>query len=203
QKLGHVLQLDDQSALYRRLVSQCDRPGRYLPGAEEPQGLLWDESVTAEFPDFATRMQFLDTATYLPDDILTKVDRASMAVSLEVRVPLLDHRLVEFAWRLPRHLKLRAGKGKWLLRQLLARHVPTALTERPKQGFALPLAQWLRGPLRDWGEAMLSEQRLADAGILDTKAVRNLWQIHQSGRRNEQHSLWTLLMFQAWHERWC
>lgn len=203
QKLGTVVDIDDQTALYRRLVSQCDQPGRYLPGAHEPQGLVWDKSVEADFPDFPTRMQFLDTATYLPDDILTKVDRASMAVSLEVRVPLLDHRLVEFAWRLPRSLKIRAGKGKWLLRQLLARHVPAELTERPKQGFALPLAQWLRGPLRDWGEDMLSEQRLAGTGILDVKAVRDLWQVHQSGRRNEQHSLWTLLMFQAWHERWC
>ncbi len=203
QKLSTVLHIDDQTALYRRLVSQCDDPGHYLFGAQEPQGLLWDRSVEADFPDFPTRMQFLDTATYLPDDILTKVDRASMAVGLEVRVPLLDHRLVEFAWRLPMSQKIRAGKGKWLLRQLLARHVPSAMTDRPKQGFALPLAQWLRGPLRDWGEAMLSRARLADAGILDVKSVRDLWQIHQSGKRNEQHSLWTLLMFQAWHERWC
>ncbi len=202
QKFGGIVDIDDQAALYRRLVSQCDRPEHYLPGTEEPYGLAWDDSVATDFPDFPARMQFLDTATYLPDDILTKVDRASMAVSLEVRVPLLDHRVVEFAWRLPQSLKIRAGKGKWLLRKLLARHVPPALTERPKQGFALPLAAWLRGPLRDWGESMLSEQRLRDTGLLDIAAVRRLWQVHHSGLRNEQHGLWTLLMFQAWQERW-
>jgi asparagine synthase (glutamine-hydrolysing) len=147
------------------------------------------------------RMQLYDTATYLPDDILQKVDRASMAVSLEVRPPLLDHRVVEFAWTLPRHLRLRNGETKWLLRRVLDRYVPRALVARPKMGFAIPLASWLRGPLRDWAEDLLDPQRLGGS-VLDPAAVRKLWLEHVDGGRNWASALWTILMFEAWRHRW-
>jgi asparagine synthase (glutamine-hydrolysing) len=147
-------------------------------------------------------MQFLDLVTYLPDDILTKVDRASMAVALEARVPLIDHRVVEFAWRLPREAKVRGGTSKWILRQILYRHVPPELVERPKMGFGIPLGEWLRGPLRDWAETLLNEQRLHDGGLLDAAMVRRYWQEHIDCKRNWQYLLWDVLMLEAWRERW-
>jgi asparagine synthase (glutamine-hydrolysing) len=153
-------------------------------------------------PDFVERMQLLDMITYLPDDILTKVDRASMAVALEVRVPLLDHRVIEFAFRLPPAGRIRAGSGKWLLRQVLDRYVPRALVERPKMGFGIPIDAWLRGPLRDWAESLLDERRLADGGLIDPAPVRRMWAGHLSGRRNFQYPLWTVLMLEAWRARW-
>ncbi len=200
-KVASVLKLDDADALYRRLVSHWE-PGRLMTGAMETRGVLWDESVRKDFPDLLDRMQFLDLVTYLPDDILTKVDRCSMAVALEARVPLLDHRVVELAWRLPHSAKIRGGVTKWLLRQVLYRHVPQELVERPKMGFGVPLAEWLRGPLRDWAEDLLSEKRLAETGLFDVALVRRYWSEHLSGARNWQYLLWDLLMFESWRERW-
>jgi len=200
-KLASILALDDVGALYRRLVTQWD-PSTVTPGVVEPKGLLWDTTLGSDFPGSLERMQFLDLVTYLPDDILTKVDRASMAVALEARVPLIDHRVVEFAWRIPRRDLVRDGLSKWPLRQVLYRHVPRALIERPKTGFSIPLGEWLRGPLRDWAEGLLAEARLRDAGLVDPAPVRRAWHEHLAGTHNWQHPLWGVLMLEAWRERW-
>jgi asparagine synthase (glutamine-hydrolysing) len=200
-KAASVLRLDSADAVYRRLVSHWE-PSEIMPQAREPKSILDDQTLAKDFPDLLPRMQFLDLVTYLPDDILTKVDRASMAVALEARVPLIDHRVVEFAWRLPENVKVRNGTSKWILRQVLYRHVPPELIERPKMGFGIPLGEWLRGPLRDWAETLLGEQRLREAGLVDHAVVRRYWQDHLDGRRNWQYLLWDVLMLEAWRERW-
>lgn len=205
-KLADVLPLRDGDALYRRLVSQWDDPGAVVLGGGVGGGDAGggagresgEDAVGGLLTDDVARMQYLDTTTYLPDDILTKVDRASMAVSLEARVPLLDHRVVEFAWTLPRRFKLRDGQGKWLLRRVLDRHVPRALLDRPKMGFAVPIESWLRGPLRDWAEDLLDEETLRADGVFAPGEIRRRWADHLSGRRNWQYALWGVLMFQAW-----
>jgi asparagine synthase (glutamine-hydrolysing) len=200
-KVASVLRLNDADELYMRLVSHWE-PCRITPYVSETRGILWDKSVRTDFPDLLDRMQLLDLVTYLPDDILTKVDRASMAVALEARVPLLDHRVVELAWRLPHSVKMRGGVGKWLLRQVLYRHVPKTLVERPKMGFGVPLGEWLRGPLREWAENLLSEKRLGESNFFDVAVIRRHWIEHLSGQRNWQYLLWDVLMFEAWRERW-
>ena len=200
-KAASVLGLKDGNAVYRRLISHWD-PASLMPGVQETRGALWDQSVTEAFPNLLDRMQYLDLVTYLPDDILTKVDRTSMAVGLEARVPLLDHRVVELAWRLPQSVKIRGGVTKWLLRQVLYRHVPKELVERPKMGFGVPLGEWLRGPLRDWAENLLSEKSLQDSGCFNVALVRRYWSEHLSEQRNWQYLLWDVLMFEAWRARW-
>ena len=201
-KLAAMLPSRSQSEIYRSLVSQWHDPSALVIGGREPPSEIWDETVVDDFPDFMDRMQWLDMMTYLPNDILTKVDRASMAMSLEARVPLIDHRVVEFAWRLPRHQKIRRGQKKWLLRQVLYKYVPRELIDRPKMGFAVPIVDWLRGPLRDWAEALLDERTLAAAGLFDTGLVRQRWREHLSGARDWHSQLWTVLMFEGWRQRY-
>jgi asparagine synthase (glutamine-hydrolysing) len=198
-KLADVLDADSADRVYLRLVSHWKRPTDVVLGASEPLTLVTDPTRRPTLPGFTERMMYLDSVTYLPDDILTKVDRASMAVSLEVRVPLLDHRVYEFAWALPLHQKLRAGHGKWALRQVLYRYVPPALFDRPKSGFGVPIGEWLRGPLRDWAEALLAPDRLRDDGFFDVAAVRSTWETHLARRADLQYHLWDVLMFQAWY----
>lgn len=199
-KLAEVLAVDHPEAMYRNLVSSWKLPEAVVLGSEEPETILTDKRRWADLPDFVLRMMYLDLVTYLPDDILVKVDRAAMGVSLETRVPYLDHRVVEFAWRLPLALKIQHGKGKWPLRQLLYKFVPPELIERPKTGFAIPIDRWLRESLRDWAESLLSEERLKQEGFFDAAMIRQKWQEHLSGHRNWQYYLWPVLMFQAWLE---
>ncbi len=156
-----------------------------------------------EVAHFVERMMLFDTLSYLHDDILTKVDRASMAISLESRVPVLDYNVVEFAWTLPFHYKVRDGKGKWILRQIFQKHLPAELLSRPKSGFAIPVGDWLRGDLRDWAEDLLDADYLESEGLFDAKAVRRRWEEHLSGKYNWDASLWKVLMLQAWRGRWC
>ncbi|MDX9860802.1 MAG: asparagine synthase (glutamine-hydrolyzing) [Rhodospirillales bacterium] len=197
-KIAAILEAGDIDGIYRRLVSQWPDPGCLMPGvAEAGNGALGDER-----PDDIGCMQLADMASYLPDDILTKVDRASMAVALEARVPLLDHRVVEFAWRLPRRFMVRGGQSKAILRDILYKYVPRSLIERPKMGFGVPIDAWLRGPLRDWAEDLLDERRLTGEGLLAAGPIRKAWAEHLSGAANRQHALWTVLMFQSWRAHW-
>lgn len=195
-----VLASESLDALYLGLVSHWDDPASIVIGATEPFTLLTSNAQTLSSLDGIQRMMALDLLTYLPDDILVKVDRAAMSVALETRIPFLDHRVVEFAWRLPQSVKLRDGVTKWVLRQVLYRYVPKALIERPKMGFSVPIAEWLRGPLRDWAEALLDESRLHNEGFFKPAQVRKKWEEHLSGRRNWQYHIWVVLMFQSWLE---
>jgi asparagine synthase (glutamine-hydrolysing) len=201
-KITTLLDNPEPDAIYRRLVSQWERPDEVAAAGLEPRGPLWDPSIARDFPDLVPRMQFLDMVSYLPEDILTKVDRATMAVGLEGRVPLLDHRVVAYSWSLPLAFKVRGGRGKWLLRRVLDRYVPRSLIDRPKMGFGVPIDAWLRGPLREWAESLLAPARLASDGFVRVAPVRRAWQEHLEGTRNWQYPLWTVLMLQAWHERW-
>jgi asparagine synthase (glutamine-hydrolysing) len=200
--LSQVHNIDD---LYRSLVSQWADPGRLVLDENgvsliEPLSLLDDPLPS---PDMAQPlpMMYRDSMTYLSDDILCKVDRAAMACSLETRVPFLDHRVVGFAWQLPLHMKVRGNTGKWALRQVLYKYVPKELIERPKAGFAIPIGQWLRGPLLNWAESLISENRLQAEGYLRPAPIRHAWAEHLSGKRDNTAKLWSVLMFQAWLDK--
>lgn len=194
-KAAEVIGSESETAAYLSTVSQWHNPLDIVRGASNDASALFLDS-TLEDP--IARLQLADTRTYLPDDILTKVDRASMAHSLEVRVPLLDHRVMEFAWRMPRNTLIRDGRTKRPLRRVLERHVPAGLFERPKSGFAIPVGDWMRGPWRDWAEDLLSETALESSGMLTPGPIRAAWADHLSGRRNLQNQLWAVLMFQLW-----
>jgi asparagine synthase (glutamine-hydrolysing) len=200
-KLAEVLMLSSGQDFYYQLVSHNKNPACLVIGAHEPLTKLTDIAAWPKTHSFEHWMMAMDTQTYLPDDILVKVDRAAMANSLETRVPFLDHRVVELAWRIPLNMKIRGDQGKWLLRQVLYRHVPKELIDRPKMGFGIPLGDWLRGPLREWAEELISESRLKREGYLHAAPIRQMWMEHLSGTCNWQYHLWDVLMFQAWLEK--
>ena len=196
QKLASVLSVATPDELNLRLLTHWTEDGLVLK--QDSGNRLTDLAGEDGSLSFIDRMMLLDSVTYPPDDILVKVDRASMSIGLESRVPFLDHRVVEFAWSLPQFMKTRGQQGKWILRKLLDRYVPRKLIDRPKMGFGVPIEAWLRGPLRDWAEGLLNGGRLSADGYLDAKVIRHRWHEHLTGVRNWQHQLWDVLMFQAW-----
>ena len=198
-KLAPLLVSESRSAMYHKLVSNWDGVS-LVPGANPVLTNETDESLVPPLGGFGEQMMYLDLVSFLPDDVLVKVDRASMAVSLETRAPLLDHRAVELAFKLPVSMKLSGGHGKHILRRVLARYVPPELFERPKAGFGLPVGMWLQGPLREWAESLLDERRLTAQGYVRPEMVRQRWVEHLSGRRNWTYPLWSVLMFQSWQE---
>ena len=171
-------------------------------GSEASLMVGTDLSQSHDNLDFTEFMMYQDAQSYLSDDILVKVDRATMGVSLESRAPFLDHEVMKLAWSLPLDMKIRHGQGKWLLRQILYKYVPRDLVERPKMGFGVPIDSWLRGPLRNWAEELLDESSMRSDGYLEVAPIRKKWDEHLSGKRNWQYHLWGVLMFQAWHQRW-
>jgi len=201
-KIAAILSIDSNWDIYQKLVTIGSNNDILLSKTNFKSGSKEYFDFLPEDTDFTSRMMLTDSLTYLPDDILCKVDRAAMGVSLETRVPFLDHRVAAFAWSLPLNLKIRDGKGKWLLRELLYKYVPKNLIERPKMGFGLPIDSWLRAPLKDWAESLLNEKDLNDLGYINTQKVRAMWNDHLSGRKNLQYELWNILMFRAWQKHW-
>jgi len=198
-KLAEIVGSESFDAFYLGLISHWKNPDRIVREAREPLTLASQPSLWPALPEMTQRMMYLDLVTYLPDDILVKLDRASMGVSLEGRVPFVDdHRVVEFAWKLPPQMKIRNGQGKWILRQVLYRYVPQELVERPKRGFGVPIGSWLRGPLREWAGSLLDPTRLRQEGFFNPDPIRQKWEQHLSGKRNWRYYLWDVLMFQAW-----
>jgi asparagine synthase (glutamine-hydrolysing) len=200
-QLGELLAAQSDAEFYLPRVSHWMRSESVVIGAERLSSPFVRRVESLNTENFMLSMMAADTLGYLPDDILVKVDRAAMGVGLETRVPLLDHRVVSLAWRIPLFMKLRDGQSKWLLRQVLYRYVPRELVDRPKKGFSVPVAGWLRGPLRDWAEALLDERRLRCEGFFNPEPIRRIWLEHLEGKRNWQYHLWDVLMFQAWLER--
>jgi asparagine synthase (glutamine-hydrolysing) len=199
--LTSILPSETDRAFYKHLMSPNRNPLDWLKRKQEPATAIDNRFPWEKLPDFLHRMMYQDFVTYLPDDILVKVDRAAMSISLETRIPLLDHRIIEYAWSLPSAFKQRRGRGKWLLREVLGQYVPRSLFERPKKGFNVPIAQWLRGPLHEWAEELLSGTRLRREGFFDDKAIRRKWLRHLDGSGDGGVPLWHVLMFQAWLEQ--
>ena len=200
-KLAKIIMTGGAEGIYSLLGSHWTDPSSVVIGGSEPLTVLTDPSHRMDRLQLQERMMYWDMISYLPDDILVKVDRASMGVSLESRVPFLDHRVVEFAWQLPLSMKVRDRCGKWILRQLLNRYVPATLIDRPKMGFGVPIGTWLRGPLREWAEDLMSEKKMRDQGFLAADLIREKWNQQLAGTSNSQYELWDVLMFQAWLEQ--
>ena len=201
-KLADLMTNDSIALMYQSLLSAWKDPSRLVEGGEDRDEWVSRILAAPSPTPLANRMMLADQGVYLPDDLLAKVDRASMATSLEVRVPILDHRVVEFAWTLPPAFKIRDGQGKWLLRQVLYGRVPREVVDRPKMGFSIPIDDWLRGPLRTWGEEVIEGDGVDCDGVLRAEPVRHEWREFISGRRRMGLSLWAVLMFNAWHSRW-
>ena len=198
--LAEFLSARDARHFYTTFHTHWKQPAQIVIGGHLPRTAFYDYTEWPDRGSLLEAMMYADAITYLPDDILTKVDRASMGVSLEARVPFLDHRVVEFAWSLPASFKVRGGQSKWILRQLLARYVPAALVERPKVGFGVPIDDWLRGPLREWAESLLDQSRLEAEGYFRAQPIRKKWAEHLSGQQDWHYYLWDVLMFQSWLE---
>jgi asparagine synthase (glutamine-hydrolysing) len=199
-KLGQILSHSSLKSTYRRLVSVIHEPTDLIIEGSVLETLIDDEKIWNVFENNITAMQYIDLMTYHPDDILVKVDRAAMAVSLETRLPYLDYKIVQFASSLPMNMRFRKGKGKWLLRQVLHAYVPPSLLDRPKMGFGVPVGDWLRGPLKDWACSLINKNKLKDEGYFNAPAVEEIWLQHLSGRYHRTHELWNILMFQSWLE---
>jgi len=197
-KLAGVVKADLGESYFRQLVSHWEDPAMVVLGGAEPKTIFEMPERLPKLAELREQMMYMDTITYLPDDILAKVDRATMAMSLEGRVPLLDHRIVELSWRVPMSLMYRNGKSKWVLREVLYRYVPRELMERPKRGFGVPIETWLRGPLVEWAEGLLDEKKLREEGFFDPIPIRKMWQEHLTDQRRWHYHLWDVLMFQAW-----
>ncbi len=200
RRLGRLLAGPPERASLE-IASHWSEP-ELLTGVRAPEPAGFDGALAGRVRDLGARLQLLDLLSWLPEDILTKLDRATMAMGLEARCPLLDHRVVTFVWRLPARLRVGAGTSKWLLRRVLARHLPAELVDRPKRGFAVPVHEWLRGPLRDWAEDLLDPRKLAEAGLVAPGPVRAVWRQHLEGRADRRYPLWNLLMLEAWRRRW-
>jgi glycosyltransferase involved in cell wall biosynthesis len=199
-KLGQILSHSSLQSTYQRLVSVINEPDDFIIKGSPSETLIDNLDIWHTFDENVTTMQYIDLMTYHPDDILVKVDRAAMAVSLETRLPYLDHEIVKFATSLPLNKRFRNGQGKWLLRQVLYRYVPETLIERPKMGFGVPIGDWIKGPLRGWAEPLINQERLTREGYFNTQTVSDMWMQHISGGYNRTHELWNILMFQSWLE---
>ena len=199
-KGGRLLKAESVDQFYLEFISYWNNPEALVINSKEPKTILNSNNKSAHNMTNTERMMYLDLLSYLPGDILTKVDRASMAVSLETRLPFMDHRLIEFAWTLPNEYKYKNGRTKWILKEVLNKYIPKKLYDRPKQGFGIPINEWLKGSLREWAEELLNEQKLKEQGYFDAIKIREKWMQHQSGKSNWQHQIWNILMFQSWLE---
>lgn len=201
-RLSEILAVEGEEIMYREMISHLNHPSEVVLSGVEPSTIFSDPGQWITAASLFQRLMYIDTSTYLPDDILTKVDRASMAVGLEARVPFLDHRLAEYVWRLPLSMNIQGKTGKMLLRRILKKYVPEPLFNRPKMGFGVPIDLWLRGPLRDWAESLLNKGRLKQEGFFEPAFIRKKWAAHLSGKEECHYFLWTVLMFQSWYEVW-
>ena len=200
-KLVKILK-DEEPDFYRVLVSSFDYPDSYLISGTEEKGMIWENNFESYITEYVERLKLLDTLTYLPDDILTKVDRSSMAVSLEVRVPILDHRIVEFSWTLPKKIQIKKNQSKWILRQVLKKYIPEKFFERPKMGFGVPIDSWLRNDLKNWGSHLLSDEVFKKHKLLKKNDIQLMWRQHQSNEKNWQYPIWNVLMLHSWAEEY-